>query len=321
VTDADLILGYLNPGFFLGGSMRIDPRAAKRALEPLARETGLSLEETAWGIHNVVNENMAAAALVHVSERGKDLKKYALLATGGAAPVHAYHVAKKLTVKKLICPPAAGVGSAVGLLMVPARIDRVASKLGRLGDMNWQEFEALYQRLEEDGARVLAQTGAIPQQLKIQRLADMRYVGQGSEVVVHLPAGPYHLRSEMEIGAAFERTYRILFSRVPPNVSVEVVNVRVSVSAPVAGSKIVMAMKKMKGVDPLKGKRPVYFAEEGKFIETAVYDRYRVQAGEVLGGPAVFEENESTLVIGPGSVCQALPDGSLIVSLPEEGGK
>ena len=321
MTDADLVLGYLNADFFLGGSMRIDEGAARRALEDLSREAALSLQETAWGIHNIVNENMAAAALVHVSERGKDLKKYALLATGGAAPVHAYNVARKLTVKKLICPPAAGVGSAVGLLMAPARIDRVASMLNRLQDMDWQAFEAQYQRLQEDAARVLARSGANLDQLKVQRLADMRYVGQGSEIVVQLPAGPYGPGSRTAIVAAFEETYRKLFSRIPPNVAIEVVNVRASVSAPVAGSKIVIAAKGKKGADAFKGKRPVYYAEEGKYIETAVYDRYRVQAGEIIEGPAVFEENESTLVIGPGSVCQAQPDGSLIVTLPEDGGK
>ena len=321
VTDADLVLGYLNADFFLGGSMRIDPAAAREALERLARDAGLSLQETAWGIHNIVNENMAAAALVHVSERGKDLKKYALLATGGAAPVHAYNVAKKLTVKKLICPPAAGVGSAVGLLMAPARIDRVSSMLSQLQAMNWPAFEALYQRLQEDAEQVLARTGADLDQLRVQRLADMRYVGQGSEIVVHLPGGPYSVSARAAIAAAYEETYRKLFSRIPPNVSIEVVNGRVSVSAPVAGSRIAIAMKETGGSGALKGKRPVFIPEKGKFIETRVYDRYRVKAGEVIKGPAVFEENESTLVIGPGSVCQAQPDGSLIVTLPEDGGR
>jgi N-methylhydantoinase A len=146
----------------------------------------------------------------------------------------------------------------------------------------------------------------------------MRYLGQGSEIVVNLPSGPYSARSEMPISAAFEETYRRLFSRIPPNVSIQVVSARVSVSAPVAGSKIVIALKEAGGRGAFKGRRPVYFEEEGRFIETAVYDRYRVPMGEILEGPAVFEENESTLVIGPGSACQAQPDGSLIVTLPQE---
>jgi N-methylhydantoinase A len=320
VTDADLLLGYLNADFFLGGSMPIHKEAARRTVASLARRAGLSLQDTAWGIHNVVNENMAAAALVHVSERGKDLKKYALLATGGAAPVHAYHVAKKLTLKKLICPPAAGVGSAVGLLMAPARIDRVASLLRRLQDLNWEAFENLFLQLQEDAVQVLARTGASLDQLNVLRLADMRYVGQGSEIVVHLPAGPYVCSSRLAITTAFEETYRELFSRIPPNVAIEVVNVRVSVSAPVAGLKIILPAKGKEGVGARKGKRPVYFPEEGCFIDTIVYNRYLVPPGEIIAGPAVFEENESTLVIGPGSVCQCEPDGSLIVTLPEEGG-
>jgi N-methylhydantoinase A len=320
VTDADLLLGYLNVDFFLGGSMPIDQEAARRTVESLARKAGLSLQDTAWGIHNVVNENMAAAALVHVSERGKDLKKYALLATGGAAPVHAYHVARKLTIKKLICPPAAGVGSAVGLLMAPARIDRVASILRRLQDLNWEAFENLFLQLQEEAAQVLARTGASLDQLNVVRLADMRYVGQGSEIVVRLPAGPYVCASRPAIITAFEETYRELFSRIPPNVPIEVVNVRVSVSAPVAGLKIVIPAKGTEGGGARKGKRPVYFPEEGRFIDTIVYNRYLVPPNKIIAGPAVFEENESTLVIGPGSVCHAEPDGSLIVTLPEEGG-
>ena len=319
VTDADLMLGYLNPNFFLGGSMRIDQEAANKSLELLSKNANLSLQETAWGIHNIVNENMAGAALVHISERGKDIKKYALLATGGAAPVHAYHVAKKLTMQKLICPPAAGVGSAVGLLMAPARIDRVASMVSRLQDLDWEAFEALYRQLEKNSTQVLSDTGANIAQIQVRRLADMRYVGQGSEVVVNLPEGPYSPESQAEIVAAFEETYRRLFSRIPPDVAIQMVNLRVSVSAPVAGSKMDLTTVEKEKERAFKEKRPVYFEETGSYMETAVYDRYRIQVGEVIEGPAVFEENESTLIIGPGAVCQAQPDGSLVVTLPEEG--
>jgi len=320
VTDADLLLGYVNPDFFLGGKMSIDGQAAGKALAGLSEKARLAPDETAWGIHNVVNENMAAAAMVHISERGKDLKQYALLATGGAGPVHAYHVAKKLTLRKLICPPAAGVGSAVGLLMAPARIDRVASMVSRLADLNWAAFEALYRQMESDAVRVLSETGANLERVETRRMADMRYWGQGSEIVVDLPPGPFSPRSAPDIVHAFEETYRRLFSRIPPEVSIQMVNLRVSVSAPVDGAQMRITADQTQGQSSFKETRPVYFAEADGFIETAVYDRYRIKAGETVEGPAVFEENESTLVIGPGAVCQAQPDGSLVVTLPEDGG-
>jgi len=315
VTDADLMLGYLNPDFFLGGSMRIEAGAAKEAMASLGEEAGLSVQETVWGIHNIVNENMSAAALVHISERGKDINDYALLATGGAGPVHAYNMAKKLTIKKLICPPAAGVGSAVGLLMAPARIDRVISMVCRIEELDWQAFEALYKKLEKDAVDVLSATGADIPQIETHRLADMRYAGQGSEIVVHLPPGPYSNDDEEAIVTAFEDTYRRLFSRIPPDVSIQLVNLRVSVSAPMSGSKIEFSSSVQGAGGAYKQKRSVFFEEKGEYVDTPVYDRYRISVGEIIDGPAVFEENESTLIIGPGSVCQAQPDGSLVVTI------
>jgi N-methylhydantoinase A len=315
VTDADLILGYLNPDFFLGGGMHIEAEAANGSLESLSGQAGLSVQETVWGIHNIVNENMSAAALVHISERGKDIKDYALLATGGAGPVHAYNLAKKLTIKKLICPPAAGVGSAVGLLMAPARIDRVVSMVCRIEELDWPAFESLYKQLEKDAVKVLSETGAVIRQLEIRRLADMRYAGQGSEIVVHLPPGPYSNDSKAAIVTAFEDTYRRLFSRIPPDVAIQLVNLRVSVSAPMTDSKVEFAMTGQAAGNAFKQKRSVFFEEKGGYVQTPVYDRYRISVGEMIDGPAVFEEKESTLVIGPGSVCQAQPDGSLIVTI------
>ncbi|MCZ6729053.1 MAG: hydantoinase/oxoprolinase family protein, partial [SAR324 cluster bacterium] len=172
VTDADLLLGYLNPEFFVGGEMAIDPAAAESALQPLAAQTGLSLTGVAWGIHDVVNESMAGAARVHIAERGKDPRNYALLATGGAGPVHAYYVARKLGLSRLICPPSAGVASALGLLMAPARVDRVATVASRLDELDWADLEATFRRLEEDAMQVIQDTGLPPEQAKVKRLAD-----------------------------------------------------------------------------------------------------------------------------------------------------
>ncbi len=320
VTDADLVLGYLNADYFLGGAMAIDRAAAEAVMAPLMAGTGLSLAEVAWGIHDVVNETMAAAARVQITQRGKDPRDYALLATGGAGPVHAYNVARKLNLGTLICPPAAGVGSVIGLLMAPARVDRVGSMVSRLDTLDWDAFEALYRTLEDDARAVLEGTAAELDQLRVRRLADMRYVGQDSEVVVDLGPGPFTAASRDTLVEAFEETYRQLFTRTRPGVPIQVVNLRVSLSAPVKGGGMELARPAVGAAAAPRGRRAVCFGDPGHFVETAVHDRYRVAAGDVIEGPAVFEEKESTLVVGPGAVCRVQADGTVIVTIPADGG-
>ena len=320
VTDADLLLGYLDPDFFLGGTIRIDKQAAEAAFADLRRKTGMSTVELAWGIHDIVNENMASAARVHIATRGRDPRHYTLMATGGAGPVHAYHVARKVNVRQAVCPPAAGVGSAMGLLMAPARIDRVASMVSLLDRLDWKSCEETYRELESAAAAVLARTGADMSGFQVKRLADMRYFGQQSEVVVALPRGPYSEASRDGIAAAFETAYRDLFVRTPPQIAIQLVNVRVSVSAPVPGGGMALrGSRRGSAAEARKGYRKVYFPDAGGFIDSDVYDRYRLPVGARLEGPAVVEEKESTLVFGPRAVCEVHESGSLVLTLPAAG--
>ncbi|HEY3187508.1 MAG TPA: hydantoinase/oxoprolinase family protein, partial [Solirubrobacteraceae bacterium] len=182
VTDADFLLGYLNPDYFAGGEVTVDVAAARAAVERLAARVGLSPTETAWGIHDVVNENMAGAARVHVAERGRDPRDYALLCTGGAGPVHAYYVARKLGLARVICPPSAGVASALGLLVAPARVDRVATVGVRLDRDDVADLEAAFRRLEDEARAVLADTGLRLETATVRRLADGRFLGQGFDL-------------------------------------------------------------------------------------------------------------------------------------------
>jgi N-methylhydantoinase A len=245
VTDADFLLGYLNPSYFLGGSMAIELEAAETAMQPLAQAAGLTVTGLAWGIHDLVNENMANAARVHLTEHGKDPRRYALLATGGAGPVHAYYVAKKLGLGRLIVPFAAGVASALGLLLAPARADRVATVARTLDEIDWVDLEATFRRLEADALGVLAAT--VPDAATATRLrfADIRFVGQASELVVPLPPGPYTSGSRALLNRAFEKSYVDAFTRTPPTPHVEIINIRVSASvavneqAPWCGHRIV----------------------------------------------------------------------------------
>ncbi len=318
VTDADLLLGYLNPGFFAGGSMQIDRDAASTAMAPLASALGLSVSEVAWGIHDVVNENMASAARVHIAEQGHDVRAFTLLATGGAGPVHVYYVARKLGLKRLICPASAGVASALGLLIAPARVDRTGTVAKRFSEMDWPALEAQYKALEADASIVIEETGFDPSAANVTRLADMRFAGQGFEVVLELPAGPYDESSAAALQAAFEEVYRETFARTPPDVEPEIINIRVSMKADVPGVDVTADAAGV-ATDPKTGSRPAYFPENGEFVETAVYNRNEMTPGYHFEGPAIVEESESTLILGPGAQARVDDQLNLIVDLPEEG--
>jgi len=318
VTDADFLLGYLNPEYFAGGEVKVDLPAARAAIGRLARELKLEPLEVAWGIHDIVNENMASAARVHIAERGRDPRDYALLATGGAGPVHAYSVAFKLGLSRVICPPAAGVASALGLLVAPARVDRVATVGTRLDTGSIAALEAAFRRLEDEARAVMADTGLKLETATVQRLADGRFLGQGFDLVVALPDGPYDdsPAGRRRLTAAFESAYREKFTLTPPEVPVEFINIRVAVRAPVAGGEVVAQGRRGDGVaSALKGRRPAYFAAAGGLVETTVYDRYRLDSGDAIVGPAVVEEEGSTLVIGPGATARVAPSGNMILTL------
>jgi len=319
VTDADFLLGYLNPDYFAGGEVRVDLGAARAAIERLAARVGLEPIEVAWGIHDVVNEAMASAARVHVAERGRDPRDYALLATGGAGPVHAWSLARKLGLARVICPPSAGVASALGLLVAPARVDRVATIGLRLDDGSLSALEAAFRRLEDESRAVMADSGLKLEAATVQRLADGRFLGQGFDLVVPLPEGPYRddEGTRRQLQSAFERAYREKFALTPPNVPVEFINIRVAVRAPVSGNAVSVPGAAGAAGGAVKGARPAYFPGAG-FVTTTVYDRSRLGAGQILAGPAVVEEEGSTLVVGPGATAVVAPSGNLIVSLGSE---
>src|SRR5712664_2103977 len=252
VTDADFLLGYLNPDYFAGGEVTVDIDAARRAVDRLAARLALDPVKVAWGIHDIVNESMAGAARVHIAERGRDPRDYALLCTGGAGPVHAWSVARKLGVSRIVCPPSAGVASALGLLVAPARVDRVATVGIRLDQGSVDDLEAAFRRLEAEARAVMADTGLKLETATVRRLADGRFLGQGFDLVVTLPDGPYDDgdATRRRLSSAFEAAYREKFALTPPDVPVEFINVRVAVRAPVAGSEVVLQGRARRGESP-----------------------------------------------------------------------
>ena len=319
VTDADLVLGYLDADYFLGGQFKIDLPAARRAIaERIAEPAGLSLEEAAWGIHQVVNEGMANAARIHTLERGKDPHRFPLFAFGGAGPVHGYRIAKVLGSPALIVPFGAGVMSAVGFLTAPLAFDFVRSWRGRLDALDWQRANALLAEMEAEGRSLLEQSGVVSAQVHHQRMADIRYVGQGHEIQVPLPGGQLDSESIPGIMRSFEETYRRLYERLSESVPVEIINWRVISSSPAPKVRL-RAGEQGQGAASAarKGTRRAYFPELGGYVDTAVYDRYGLSPGASFSGPAIIEERESTVIVGPEGRFRIDEQLNLIVELQD----
>src|SRR5881392_368977 len=312
VTDADLLLGYLDAEFFLGGRMRLDREAARHTVEEhVARALGLDATAAAWGIHRVVNENMAAAARIHGIERGRDLRRYPLFAFG------------------------AGAMSAYGLLAAPLAFDFVRTGRQRLDRADWPAINRLYAEMEAEGRALLARAGVAPGDVRLTRIAEMRYAGQGHQVECGVVLGALSTESLPAITASFENAYRALYHRLPQGVPVEALNWRLTVSGPEPGTGLsgrsepgralirppsVHASRSAPtttgSARATKGARQAYFAEVGDFVETPVYDRYALHAGAEFAGPAIVEERESTAVVGPGARCRVDDGFGLVVEIP-----
>ena len=305
VSDADLVLGLLNPDYFLGGEMALDPDSAQKALETrLAGPMGMSVTRAAHGIHEVVNENMATAARMHASEQGLDVRGSALVAFGGAGPIHAYRVAKLLGISRVVCPLGAGVMSSIGMLVAPKSFDSVQSYISRLDSVDWDHVSSIYEAMESSAAELLTAAGVEVADIRMERSADMRYVGQGFEIVVPVPGGKLGPGLEEELSATFSETYGALFGRILTDVPVETITWRLSASEPPPRPDIRFrtAASDARG-GGVKGERPVFLTEEGGFVDCPVLDRYSLEPGSTVDGPAIVEERESTVFVGPDARC------------------
>jgi N-methylhydantoinase A len=319
VTDADLILGYLDARYFLGGKMQLDVDAARDALGRFGRRLGMTVEQVAWGIHQIVNENMANAARAHLGERGKDPRRLPMYAFGGAGPVHGYGVAEILRLPALISPVGAGVGSTFGLLAAPLAFDFVRSAYSRLDELDWQFANTLLNEMAAEGRQVLQSSGLSEEEISYQRTADMRYVGQGHEVSVSLPDGRLGVRHLETIVGTFENTYQALYGRKGPDVSLEIINWRVVARGPQPQLDMKLQHESVGVGNAIKGSRSAYFSTRGGYGETPVYDRYGLKAGMAFAGPAIVEERESTLIIGARGRAWVDERLQIVVDLTDEG--
>jgi N-methylhydantoinase A len=312
VTDADVVLGLLDPAAFLGGDMPLDAGAAAAAADVVGRTLGLDPVATAAGVHDIVAENMAAAARMHAVEQGVDLRGVPLLAFGGAGPVHACAVAELLESDDVVFPVNASVLSALGTLVSPVRIDLARSMPRRLADVEPGERDALLDDLRAEGRRVLSAAGAAAEVIRFRYGLDARYTGQGNEVTVWVGEGERWPASDDAVLAAFEAEYRRIYGLTIPDVGIEAVTWRLSAVAdaaafeppPVPGGA---------GATPT-GRRTVVFGRADGAVDTPVYRRADLGAGDRFDGPAVVEERETTAIIRPGWSVTVGTDGSLVAT-------
>jgi 5-oxoprolinase (ATP-hydrolysing) len=298
VTDANLVLGFYDPAFFLGGRMTLDRKAAMTAVGKLGDEIGLSAVEAAYGIHKVVTESMAAAARIHLVEKGKDPRAYAMVGFGGAGPAHAAGVARILGIRDVIIPPASGAASCLGFLVAPLSFERVRSHPVRIAPgFDAASINAILGELETEGRALLAEAGIKGAQVAVERTADMRLVGQMHEINVPLPAGPIDEASLGAIRAAFADVYTRRYTSFYGEASIEAISFHVRVLGPAPALSLNQA-----GVagapDKRKGARQVWFGDG--FVEAPVLDRYALVPGDAFEGPAIIEEREATTIVPPG---------------------
>jgi N-methylhydantoinase A len=320
VTDADLLLGYLSPDFFLGGDMALDLDAVRAAVKTsLAEPLGLGVEQAAAGIHAIVNENMAAATRMYIAEKGRDPRRYTMIAFGGAGPVHAYGLAKLLKLRRLICPLGAGVMSALGFLVAAPAVDLVRSYVTRLDAADWEQVNGFFQSMEETAITRLIEAGARREDISVARRGEMRHIGQGFEISVKLPDGPLVANSFEQVRALFFEEYELLFGRRIEGVGIEALTWRLTASAPQSEVTLSFAGQKADTSTLLKGERQVFFPETG-FAPCQVYNRYALKPGDGFRGPAVVEERESTTIIGPDSSVTVDEFLNLIIDLDQTDG-
>ena len=297
VTDADLVLGYLDPDYFLGGSMTLDKSASERAItEKVATPLNTDTLAAAFGIHDLINETMAAAAKTHIAEKGGNPKVVTVSAFGGAGPVHAYGLARKIGAPRILVPPLAGVGSALGFFTAPVAFDMSRSHRVRLEEADFADIEALFQALEKEGAATL---GGIGEEVIFERTLMMRFVGQGAETDLPIERKPFDQWTVKGIRGRFDAAYKNLYGRTYPENAVEFVTFKVRARLPRKPFAI-PALEKATGrlMDCIKGQRPAFSLIEKDYIPFTVYDRQALFAGAEMPGPAIIEERESTIVLG-----------------------
>ena len=300
VTDADLLLGRLNPENFAGGSIRLNVENASKASDSvIGSKLGFKTSHTALGVSEIVDENMSNAARVHAIESGVDIETYTIVAFGGAAPIHVARLAEKLNIQKIVIPPGAGVGSALGFLQAPVSYEVIRSYYQRLDDLDYHGINQLLHSMRKEATDVV-EPGAQGQRTREIRTAFMRYIGQGHEVSVEIPVkleeAELDSQSSGRLTIAFETEYTRLYGRTIPSLEIEILTWSLLVSTKESDGLAINMSAKSYAPDTTEF-RKLMDAESGEFNDAAVYDRLSLAPGAKIEGPAIITESDTATVI------------------------
>ncbi|MBE2277239.1 MAG: hydantoinase/oxoprolinase family protein [Rhodobacteraceae bacterium] len=316
VTDADLVLGYLGANSFLGGKMALDTAAARTAIrDGVGAPLGRGDLAAAWSIHDLANESMASAARVYAAERGVLASEMRLIASGGAGPVHAFGLARKLGMAEIVIPRAVGVASAAGFMVAPVAFDLVQTYKVRLGTADLTAIDAIFERLALQADATLAEAGSVTR--RRERSLDVRYAGQGYDLNIRLPDTPLESLGHNGLQRRFAETYTAIYGQALSGHDFEIVNIRLIASGPEPTSPFAAFAPPEVPRAP-KGERQAYCPVAGAMVAHAVWDRAALAPGLEVRGPALIEETESTTVVGTGASIACDPTGCLRIRLDRQ---
>lgn len=317
VTDANIVLGRLDPDDFLGGGMKLDAEASARVIGGLAERLGLSPHEAAEGVLTVLNANMANAIRSSTVQKGIDPRGFALVAMGGAGPLHGVEVAAMLSIPEVIVPPYPGITSAMGLLTTDLKYDEIRTEFQASTALDIERLTRGFASMESDLARRFVADRIPDDAVSFVRTGDLRYAGQGYELKIDFPAGPITEQGLAEVWQAFHDRHAAEYGHAFPASAIEIVNIRVSgigklpklttLNAPAGGT--------LAGAE-LRRNRCVFRVDGGlKTFDTPVYRRAVLPVGEDFAGPAIIVQQDSTTVVPAGAIARVHPSGSIIITL------
>jgi N-methylhydantoinase A len=317
VTDANVVLQTLNPTHLLGGRMPIDQSLSKQAIGRLADELGLDLMATAQGIISVVTANMAKAIRLISVQRGHDPRDYALVAFGGAGPLHAARLARELDMKRIVVPRNPGIGCALGLLLTDLRANFATTRLATLSDALVPDMAEIFVALQEQADHWFAEEGVASADRRLKRTADLRYHGQNYELAIDVPDGPITPATIAALAEGFAAAHKRLYGFIAEGEAVQLVTYRVEAVGLVP--KAAFRPQPDAGPDAshaIIGSREVWFPEAGGFVACPIYDRDKLRSGHRFAGPAIVEQMDSTTVLLPGMTAAVEPYLNLILEMP-----
>ena len=317
VTDANVVLGRLDPDNFLGGAMPLDTASAHQVIRELAAQVGLDVDETAEGVLTILNANMANAIRSRTVQKGIDPRDFSLVAFGGAGPLHGAEVAAQLGIPEIIVPPYPGITSAVGLLTTDLKYDLIKTEFQVQGQIDFDKLNADLMGMEAELQQRLAATGLQKSDMKFVRGGDLRYVGQGYELRVNLPAGDIDASNIEQVWRAFDAVHEKEYGHVFPENPIEIVNVRLTGIGvmPKIGPPTVMSGQRLDDAVLKTGRCLFRVGGALESFDTPFYARDKLPLEQPIDGPAIILQTDTTTVVPPACCCTAHADGNLIITL------